>query len=79
MNSTIHPMYKGYCVQLKDGSFVDKNGLLYNVPIPDKNLINDLSWVTESILEPAKEHYADSDPKIVTVRIGFTIEDVKDD
>lgn len=77
MNSTIHPMYKGYCVQLKDGSFVDKNGLLYNVPIPDKNLINHLDWVTESILEPAKKHYADSEPRIVTVRIGFTIEDVE--
>ena len=69
-------MYVGYCVQLKDGSFVDKNGLLYNAPIPDKNLINDLPWVTENILEPSKERYIDGDPKIVKVRIGFTIEDV---
>lgn len=79
MNSIIHPMYKGYCVQLKDGSFVDKDGLLYNVPIPDKNLINELPWVTERILEPAKERYPDSDPRIFTVRIGFTLEDIKDD
>ena len=71
----IHPMYKGYCVQLNDGSFVDKNGLLYNTPNPDTNMINDLSWVTERILKPAKTHYADSDPKLVTVRIGFTIEE----
>lgn len=79
MSNTFHPMYKGYCVQLKDGSFVDKYGLLYNEPIPDKNLINDLSWITEHILNPSKVCYPDSDPKLVTVRIGFTIEEVKDE
>lgn len=76
MTKVINPLYVGYCVQLKHGSFVDKNGFLYQAPIPDKNMVNDLSWVTKRILEPAKECYPDGEPKLIKVRIGFTIEEV---
>lgn len=76
MTNIINPLYVGYCVQLKEGSFVDKNGLLYQVPIPDKNMVNDLPWVTKYILEPAKESYPGGDPKVIKVRIGYTVEEV---
>ena len=72
-------MYKGYCVQLDDGAFVGKDGLLYSVPILGKILVDDLPWVTKHILESAKESYPLNNPKIVKVNVGFTIGESLDD
>ena len=69
-------MYKGYCVRLKDGSFVDKDMLIYSVPIPEKTLVNDLKWVKKSIYQPALASYSGMEPILVEVKIGFTVSEL---
>ena len=72
----INPMYKGYCVRLKDGSFVDKDMLIYSVPIPEKTLVNDLKWVKKFIYQPALVSYSGMEPSLVEVKIGFTVSEL---
>lgn len=71
------PMLHGYAVVYRGQYFLDCNMNQYGVPVDGKSLVNDLEWVTEHILYPARESYEPEFLELVEVHIAAVLTSVE--